>query len=695
MPTSTTPDADPFDLPLADPAEIQRLRSALHAGNFDSHTSRPPASQVQYAPNLNLSKQDREQPFIELSTTPPWPASDPVSTSPFPDICKVSPSTPPANCNLRRERSRAPSLQSYSSSFVFKSPTSPLVQQSNNDDLDCTPIALSVSYDKSNRRYTLPPNSLNSLEHATSDHPSNFLHSARHPASTCKESTFPYQSHQARRSITTPGSLQTASSPPCHPSLRSRRSSLCSLDASPLQHASMVGSYEESILQGRMSTGPSKPLDFTAQIGALGKGTCKPKHPDHVTIPFPAVYYNWNTGAERTSLAAEAEPSPYVGHIDLEHLLPPEPAKEKRKRPRQTAESADVSPFPPETTDQNNRTAISLALRKREKKARRSESPKAPPGGCYRIPRTGQLQILIKNPNKSAVKLFLVPYDLEGMEPGSKTFIRQRCFSAGPIIEQPITSAASPSLTPIPVPGAKDPVQKQTLRYLIHLNICCPSKGRYYLYQHIRVVFANRVPDNKESLRTEIQLPEPRYSVYKANRDASSTSSSLGARLVDDKAQRRRSYGYSFGSATYDAIDGISNIGPIGSNIYSCESNAIIPPVPSLPFHLSKPNTNIDMLKRRNGLENDYTMELDPQTSPSSSLQSPSSDKATRIAQLSGSHRSNSSQGSDGYAKLKKGDAGYGGLFGRPCTPEPGEGLLSRKLKGYAAGEGRKKDDEL
>jgi hypothetical protein len=34
------------------------------------------------------------------------------------------------------------------------------------------------------------------------------------------------------------------------------------------------------------------------------------------------------------------------------------------------------------------------------------------------------------------------------------------------------------------------------------------------------VVFANRVPDGKERLRNEIQLPEPRYSAYKPARDS-------------------------------------------------------------------------------------------------------------------------------------------------------------------------------
>jgi hypothetical protein len=38
----------------------------------------------------------------------------------------------------------------------------------------------------------------------------------------------------------------------------------------------------------------------------------------------------------------------------------------------------------------------------------------------------------IKNPNKTAVKLFLLPYDLTRMEPGTKSSIRQRCFSKEP-----------------------------------------------------------------------------------------------------------------------------------------------------------------------------------------------------------------------------------------------------------------------
>ena len=50
---------------------------------------------------------------------------------------------------------------------------------------------------------------------------------------------------------------------------------------------------------------------------------------------------------------------------------------------------------------------------------------------------------MIKNPNKTAVKLFLVPYDLSDMEAGQKTFIRQRSYSAGPIIDMPLKAKLS------------------------------------------------------------------------------------------------------------------------------------------------------------------------------------------------------------------------------------------------------------
>jgi len=225
----------------------------------------------------------------------------------------------------------------------------------------------------------------------------------------------------------------------------------------------MVGSYEESILRGRMSSLPSRPLDFLAQIGVLGLGKCPPalRCPRHVALSFKAFFYHYPaTGHGRTR--TDDGPSPYVGAIDLETGLLP----------------------------------------------RSGGGGSGGGGGAYRIPEKGQIQIIIKNQIKTAVKLFLVPYDLAGMEPGSKTFVRQRSYSAGVMDSQATTTTTTTN----PLSAT---TERPTLRYLVHLNICCPARGRYYLHKDIRVVFANRVPDGNERLRTETTFPEPRFSPYK------------------------------------------------------------------------------------------------------------------------------------------------------------------------------------
>jgi len=247
-----------------------------------------------------------------------------------------------------------------------------------------------------------------------------------------------------------------------------------------------------------MSTPPSKPLDFVAQIGVMGKGECPNnlKCPAHVSVPFPAVFYNYPASTGKRSVSDDT-PSPYVGTIDLERNLKSIVLGAKKGR-KSICESSghdeDASAFL-ETEAQEPSDSVKIAI-----------------GGAYRVPKQGQLQIIIKNPNKTAVKLFLVPYDLEGMEAETKTFIRQRSFSSGPIIENVLGESSTKS-------AIVDPLEnKHILRYLIHLKFCCPAKNRFYLHDNIRVVFANRVPDGKEKLRNEVHLPEPRFSTYKPSR---------------------------------------------------------------------------------------------------------------------------------------------------------------------------------
>ncbi|OUM68819.1 hypothetical protein PIROE2DRAFT_23839, partial [Piromyces sp. E2] len=73
------------------------------------------------------------------------------------------------------------------------------------------------------------------------------------------------------------------------------------------------------------------------------------------------------------------------------------------------------------------------------------------------------------NPSKTAVKVFLIPYDFRDMPPNTKTFIRQKSY---------LKDSRNPH----------DP--KSSLRYAIHLQFVSPSKKRLYLCKSLRVVFA-------------------------------------------------------------------------------------------------------------------------------------------------------------------------------------------------------------
>jgi hypothetical protein len=529
---------------LVSPADIQRPRSALHSGDFrEGATDHHDHSE----PQLLFAEHGPASPFPNLSSSPttPWFGAPAFQ----PSLRRMSTLNDHGQSEVvKNARARAPSLGSFSSSYVLKAPTSPLVHQANNTDLDFSPRIGSVGAgdlsERANRRRTLPPETFGNLHFSP---PSNQVVSLGSPCPPGRrQDIFTNQLSPPRRSLISTYSLQLAPSPAGQiPPPRARRPSFAS-EVSVKPHAPMVGSYEESILRGRMSMNPSKPLDFTAQIGVLGKRKCKGalKCPPHVTVPFPVVFYSYPTSGCGRSISDD-NPSPYVGQIDLENSLPkenPNPTK-RRRRHISPSEAREGTP-----ANEANGFRISEAetRRRREKKHRRSESPKSPPGGSYRIPQQGQLQIIIKNPHKTAVKLFLVPYDLSGMEPGTKTFIRQRSYSAGPIIDMPL-SARKNYGTDRPeasLNATEDPHGKPTLRYLIHLNICCPARGRFYLYSSIRVVFANRVPDGKEKLRNEIQNPEPRYSPYKPSREPSlSGTASSNPRLAMEPASRRKSVG--------------------------------------------------------------------------------------------------------------------------------------------------------
>jgi hypothetical protein len=254
------------------------------------------------------------------------------------------------------------------------------------------------------------------------------------------------------------------------------------------------------------------------------------------------------------------------------------------------------------------------------------------------------------------------------MMPGTKTFIRQRSYSAGPIIDNVPNMSQADADRPI-------------LRYLVHLHICSPAKGRFYLYKSIRIVFANRVPDGKEKLRNETTWPEPRFSPYKPIRVMNpplSTSSGAGAILANGKALRRRSMGiYMSGNmSTFDGMDGLASPDGMPMTAPSPSSGrGSVTPVEPIPLRLPQ----------LDAAGNDSNGDSDRIAAERGSLDgSPSLVNSRPFAKDAGGV---DTWGPSQYEKLNRGDAGYGGnAFSLSSTRNSlgnaPEGLLSQRLRG-------------
>ncbi|KAG0278921.1 hypothetical protein BGZ96_002148 [Linnemannia gamsii] len=351
-----------------------------------------------------------------------------------------------------------------------------------------------------------------------------------------------------RHSFTLDSRTQPANSPSRYSYLR--RSSL---NPSTGPHGdlfgSLVGSYEESILSGRMSTLPSKPLIFTAQIGVLANQDykdCPPKLrcPKHVQLEFPAVFYDYESSSNKHQHGNQNTHHQHQHHYHHQshhpyahsqyshptHSTQPGASSfsHSLKSNHSFNQHVSTSPFyhpmgsyasspvlssllsssaqlsglqgsAPNTLSHNLTRSVptaqddpilpyvgNLDLDSGFRGTRRFARM---PGGM-RIPLRGQVQVMIKNPNKTVVKVYLVPYDFTDMPSGTKTFLRQKYYSTGAGMG-PVSSTVSSN--------------SGTLRYAIHLQFCCPAPGYVYLYRSIRVVFANRVPDGKESLRVVLE----------------------------------------------------------------------------------------------------------------------------------------------------------------------------------------------
>ncbi|KAF9127267.1 hypothetical protein BGW39_005989 [Mortierella sp. 14UC] len=352
-----------------------------------------------------------------------------------------------------------------------------------------------------------------------------------------------------RNSFTLDSRTQPANSPSRYSYLR--RSSLNPLTGSHGDlFGSLVGSYEESILSGRMSTLPSKPLIFTAQIGVLANSDykdCPPKLrcPKHVQLEFPAVFYDYESSSNKSphgnhnthhhqhhhhhqqhpyhhpnthshhSQSTQHASSSFSHSFKSSHSFSQHASSSPSNHPMGTYASSPVlSSFLSSSAQLSGSlgsvpSTLSHSLARSAPTAQ--DDPILPyvgnldldsgfrgarrfarmPGGM-RIPLRGQVQVMIKNPNKTVVKVFLVPYDFTDMPSGTKTFLRQKYYSTGAGMG-PVSSTVGSS-------GSSG-----TLRYAIHLQFCCPAPGYVYLYRSIRVVFANRVPDGKESLRVVLE----------------------------------------------------------------------------------------------------------------------------------------------------------------------------------------------